>query len=125
MKVFKFRYEQNPKKAALAAMKRAIRTGVADVRDDELVCDSMASMLKLMSKSRFEVFAAIVEHKPDSINELARVMNKDVSNVLRDAKALEALGLVRFIKGKRESLRAQALFDKIIFEFEPRAASGS
>lgn len=122
MKVFKFRYERNPKKTALSAMKRTIRTGVSDIRDDEMICDSMTSMLKLMSKSRFEVFAAIVESKPASINELARVMDKDVSNVLRDAKALEGLGLVRLVKGHRESLKPQALFDKIIFEFEPKAA---
>ena len=124
MKVFTFRYQRNPTKSVLAAMKRAIRTGVPDVRDDEIVCDSMASMLKLMSKSRFEVFAAIVEHRPDSLNELARVLGKDPGNVLRDAKSLEALGLIRLVTGKgdRGRLKPDALFDKIVFEFQPKAA---
>lgn len=124
MKVFTFRYQRNPKKSVLSAMKRAIRTGVPDVRDDEMICDSMASMLKLMSKSRFEVFAAIVEHKPGSLNELARALEKDPGNVLRDAKSLEALGLIRLVpvKGERERLKPDALFDKIVFEFEPKAA---
>lgn len=124
MKVFTFKYQRNPTKSVLAAMKRAIRTGVPDVRDDEMVCDSMASMLKLMSKSRFEVFAAIVEHRPDSLNELARVLEKDPGNVLRDAKSLEALGLIRLVPGKgdRGRLKPDALFDKIVFEFQPKAA---
>ena len=124
MKVFKFRYERNPKKSVLSAMKRAIRSGVPDVRDDEMVCDSMASMLKLMSKSRFEVFAAIVEHKPASLQELARAMDKDPGNVLRDAKALEGLGLVRLVqsRGNRTRMKPEALFDKIVFEFQPKAA---
>lgn len=125
MKIFRFRYERNPKKSVLSAMKRAIRTGLPDVRDDEVVCDSMASMLKLMSKSRFDIFAAIVEHKPGSLQELARVMEKDPGNVLRDAKALEGLGLIRLVqvRGNRARLKPEALFDKIVFEFEPKAAS--
>lgn len=124
MKVFRFRYERNPRQSALSAMKRAIRTGVSDVRDDEMVCDSMASMLKLMTKSRFEVFAAIVEHRPASLQELARVMRKDPGNVLRDAKALEGLGLIRFVevRGNRTRLQPEAMFDKIVFEFQPKAA---
>jgi predicted transcriptional regulator len=124
MKVFTFRYQRNPKKSVLSAMKRAIRTGVPDVRDDEMICDSMASMLKLMSKSRFEVFAAIVEHRPGSLFDLARALEKDPGNVLRDAKSLEALGLIRLVpvKGERERLKPDALFDKIVFEFEPKAA---
>lgn len=123
MKVFTFRYEKNPGKSALEAMKRAIKTGEADIRDDELVCDSMDAMLKLMSKSRFDVFAAIMERKPRSLYELAKVLNKDAGNVLRDAKVLESLGLIKLVTtkdGDRERLRPQALYDKIVFEFEPK-----
>jgi predicted transcriptional regulator len=123
MKVFKFRYERNPKKSALEAMKHAIATGHADVRDDEMICDSMDAMLKLMSKSRFEVFAAIVEQKPDSLYELAKSLKKDAGNVLRDARALEALGLIKllpFKDGDRERLTPHALYEKIVFEFEPK-----
>lgn len=123
MKIFTFRYERNPKKSALEAMKHAIKTGKADIHDDELVCDGMDAMLKLMSKSRFDVFAAIVEHKPHSLYELAKALEKDPGNVLRDTKALESLGLIKLttIKdGEREKLKPQALYDKIIFEFEPK-----
>ena len=52
MKVFTFRYQRNPKKTILAAMKRAIKTGVPDVRDDEMICDSMASLRELCRKIR-------------------------------------------------------------------------
>ncbi len=61
MKVFTVRYEKSPKKAALEAMKRAIETGIPDVKGDELICDTMEAMLKVMTRSRFEAFAAIVE----------------------------------------------------------------
>ncbi len=123
MKVFTFRYEKNPRESALAAMKKAIETGVPEIHDGELVCDSMDSMLRLISKSRFEVFAAIVEHKPGSLYELAKVLEKDPSNVLRDTKALELLGLVKLVEvadSERGKLKPQALYDKIVFEFEPQ-----
>jgi predicted transcriptional regulator len=123
MKIFTFFYEKNPKKSAIEAMKKVLKTGKSDIRDDELICDSMDAMLKIMSKSRFDVFAAIVEHRPDSLYELAKSLGKDAGNVLRDAKALESLGLIKLIQAKdgdRERLKPEALYDKIVFEFEPK-----
>jgi predicted transcriptional regulator len=123
MKTFVFRYEKNPRKSALQAMKRAITSGKVDVRDHEMVCDSMDSMLKLMSKTRFAVFAAIIEHRTNSLYELAKILDKDAGNVLRDAKVLESLGLIKLVpvkEGQREKLMPKALYDKIVFEFEPQ-----
>lgn len=126
MKVFTFKYESNPRKKALERMKKAISTQVPDIRDNEMICDSLETMLKLMSKSRFEVFAAIVEHKPNSLYELAQQLKKDQANVLKDAKVLESLELIRLVPikdGAREKLKPEALYDKIIFEFEPKHAA--
>ena len=126
MKVFTFRYESNPRKKAMERMKKVIATGVPDIRNDELVCDSFETMLKLISKSRFEVFAAVVEYKPGSLYELAQHLKKDQANVLKDARALEALGLIRLKsvkEGAREKLTPEALYDKIVFEFEPKRSA--
>ncbi|MBI4402644.1 MAG: hypothetical protein HY537_00695 [Deltaproteobacteria bacterium] len=126
MKVFTFRYESNPTRKAFARMRKAIETGIPDIHEDEIVCDSLDSMLKLMSKSRFEVFAGIVEHRPESLYELAKSLSKDQGNVLKEVKALEALGLISLTpskEGERERLKPKALYDKIIFEFEPKKAA--
>lgn len=126
MKIFTFRYESNPTRKAFARMRKAIETGIPDIHEDEIVCDSLDSMLKLMSKSRFEVFAGIVEHRPKSLYELAKSLDKDQGNVLKEAKALEALGLISLTpskEGERERLKPKALYDKIIFEFEPKKAA--
>ncbi len=123
MKIFTFRYEKNPRKSAISAMKAAIKTGKPDIRDNELVCDSMDAMLKIMSKARFEVFAAIVENKPESLYELAKILDKDQGNVLRDVKSLESLGLVKLVSakdGKRERLKPESSYDKIVIEFAPK-----
>ncbi len=123
MKTFTFKYEKNPKKSALLAMQKAIQTGNADIRDHEMVCDGLDSMLKLMSKSRFDVFAAIVENRPHSIYDLAKSLEKDQGNVLRDVKALESLGLIKLKpmkNGARGKFKPLPLYDRVIFEFEPK-----
>jgi predicted transcriptional regulator len=126
MKTFTFRYEEKPLKKAFARMRKVIESGVPDIRDDEMVCDSLQSMLDVMSKSRFETFAAIVEHRPNSLYELAKVLEKDQSQVLRDARLLEGLGLVSLEpaqEGGRERLKPKALYDRITFEFHPKKAA--
>ncbi len=123
MKIFTVRYLKNPKKSVLEAMKRAIETGVPDVKGDELICDSMEAMLKIMTRSRFEAFAAIVENHPHSVYELAKALDKDQGNVQRDVKALEQLGLVKLksVKdGDRERLMPVPQYEKIVLEFEPK-----
>lgn len=123
MKTFTFRYEEKPLKKAFARMRKVIETGIPDIHNDEMVCGSLQSMLDVMSKSRFETFAAIVEHKPNSLYELAKVLDKDQAQVLRDARSLEALGLISLEAvqdGGREKLRPKALYDRITFEFNAK-----
>jgi len=127
MKVFTVKYEKHPKKMALESMKRAISSGIPDIKGDELVCDSMEAMLKIMTRSRFEAFAAVVEGRPNSVYELAKALDKDQGNVLRAVKALESLGLVKLkaVKdGDRGRLVPVPLYDKIVLEFEPKKLAG-
>lgn len=58
-----------------------------------------------------------------SITDLAAALDKDIGNVFRDAQVLESLGLIglKRLKGKRrEKLVPIALYDRIIFECEPK-----
>ena len=79
--------------------------------------------MKIMTKSRFQVFAAIVESNPESLTGLAKVLEKDLGNVLRDVKVLESLGLIELQKTpglRREKTKAIARYERIIFECEPK-----
>ena len=123
MKTFTFRYEERPLKKAFARMRKVIETGIPDIRENQMTCDSLRSMLDVMSKSRFETFAAIAEHRPESLYELAKVLDKDQAQVLRDSRALESLGLIELEsvqEGKREKLKPKALYDQITFAFQPK-----
>jgi predicted transcriptional regulator len=121
MKTFTFKYAPKPAKKAFTALKEAARSGKADLRPDTLYCESLEGMLKLMSHGRFTVYDAILNHRPDSIYQLAKLLERDQANVLKDVKALEALHLIKIElekDGERERSRPVALYDKIVLEYE-------
>lgn len=129
MKTFTIRIEKSPDKSAFKRLRKAIKTRVPDVHPDELICDSVDSALSVLSKSKFEAFAGILNSKPESIATLAKLLNKDQGNVLRDVRALEALGLIKLTEekdGDRARLKPVTLYSKIIFDFEDhtRRAAG-
>jgi predicted transcriptional regulator len=107
----------------MSSIQKSLKTGTIDIDQDSIACKSMDDMMKLMTKSRFQVFAAIVEKTPESLTELADILEKDLGNVLRDAKVLESLGLIELNKspGRRgEKVKPHALYQRIIFECEPK-----
>jgi predicted transcriptional regulator len=120
MKTFTIKIDENSGKSAFKHLKRAIKTRIPYVRPDELLCDTLDSALSVLSKSKFEVFAGVLNFKPDSIAALAKALDKDQANVLRDIRALEALGLIKLVAekdGDRTRFRPATLYNKIIFDF--------
>jgi predicted transcriptional regulator len=123
MKTFTFHYNASPRAAALKSIKDSMRAGKMDIQKDSISCKSMDEMMKLISKARFQVFIAIVEQSPSSLTDLAEILHKDLGNVQRDAKVLESLGLIELKKmpsSRGDRLKPIALYDRIVFECEPK-----
>lgn len=123
MRVFTFRYDKEAIESVGQRMDKAAQSGIPDVRDHEMVCDSVSTLLKLASTPKFEIFDVIVSHRPSSLYELAQILEKDQGQVLKDAKSLEALGLIKLVPLKdngREKLKPEPQYDKIVFEVEPK-----
>lgn len=121
MKTFTFRY--NPKstpKDLFSRLEKAAKSGVANIEKDEASSNSINAMLSTMTAGRIQLFYAIADQKPESMYELAQLVNRDHANVIRDVKVLEGLGLVRLEaekNGERERLRPIALYDRLVFDF--------
>ncbi len=121
MKTFTFRY--NPKstpKNMFSRLEKAAKSHVADIEKDEALSNSINAMLSTMTAGRIQLFYAIADQKPESIYNLAQILERDHANVIRDVKILEGLGLVRLDAkkdGERERLRPVALYDRLIFDF--------
>jgi predicted transcriptional regulator len=110
-------------------MEKAAKDNRIKLHKDTLFFDNLDDLMRSASKARLELFECILEKKPHSLYELAQMINKDQSYVLRESKALESMGLVRLTtvrEGGREKSRPEALYDKIIidvcFKDEPVAA---
>ncbi len=58
---------------------------------------------KIFTPKKIELLEAIIEKKPGSVTELARMTGRARENVIRDLRYLEGLNLVRFEerKGKK------------------------
>lgn len=106
MKTFTFRYVINPSSMP--------------PEPGESHLNSIPNILSLMSAVRIQLFYAIGNHRPESMYHLAQLLKRDHSNVIRDVKALEGLGLIQLLaekSGERERLRPVALYDRIVFDF--------
>ena len=117
MKTYTFRVKPQTRQAVLKEMDAAIKTGATNIKKDEMLCESMEALLKSISSARMDAWQVIVRDKPDSVYELSQLLKKDQSNVLRDVRALESMGLIQLAPlkdGEREKLRPQALYDRVV-----------
>ncbi|MGK5081757.1 ArsR family transcriptional regulator [Bdellovibrionota bacterium FG-1] len=122
MKTYTFRVKPQTRQAVLKEMEAVIKTGIPNIQKDEMLCDSMEVLLKAISSARMDAWQVIVRDKPESIYELSQILKKDQSNVLRDVRALESMGLIELkpLKdGEREKFRPQSLYERVVVIVEP------
>ncbi len=55
---------------------------------------------KILTRERIRLLHIIRENKPESISELARILNRKESNVHNDLTFLEGIGLLEIKKGR-------------------------
>jgi predicted transcriptional regulator len=53
---------------------------------------------KVLTEKRLELLKTIKDRKPSSIYELAKMVNRDLKNVLQDVRYFEELGIVEIIE---------------------------
>jgi len=60
---------------------------------------SYDDLIRSLTPLRLELVTAIAEHRPESMRQAARLVDRDVSDVHGDLKQLEVLGVLRFEEG--------------------------
>jgi predicted transcriptional regulator len=74
-----------------------------------------ATLGKVLTGNRLQILAAIRSHKPNSIQELARVLKRDFKNVYQDVKFLADFGLVQLSSaGARKPAVPKAVYQEIV-----------
>ncbi|MBI5026339.1 MAG: HTH domain-containing protein [Nitrospirae bacterium] len=76
---------------------------------------NLKEMRKVLTERRLELLKAIKDKKPVSVYELAKMVGRDIKNVLQDIAYLQELGLVEITETKDKKV-PRVDYDKIAFE---------
>ncbi|MEW6416875.1 MAG: ArsR family transcriptional regulator [Nitrospirota bacterium] len=76
---------------------------------------NLREMRKVLTEKRLELLKIIKDKKPASVYELAKMVGRDIKNVLQDLTYLQELGLVEITETKDKKI-PHVDYDKIAFE---------
>ncbi len=76
--------------------------------------DELDAIRKVLTPERIRIISMIRERRPGSIYELAKMLGRNRSSVMRDLKHLSSFGLVEFdTSGKRNRKRPVVNYSEI------------
>jgi predicted transcriptional regulator len=79
--------------------------------------ESLTAVRKILTDNRLEVWRAIRDKKPESITQLAEILNRGFRSVHRDVVLLKELGLIKLIEGPGQRGNVQklvSLYDELM-----------
>lgn len=122
MKTFTFRYDRKATfKGTLDQMLKAAKSGRAHIEKNEIRSASFKAILAVATENRLELFRLIHEEAPESVYNLAKLFDRDLSYVSKEVRVLAGLGLIKLrkeiVRG-RERLKPIALYDRIVVDFD-------
>jgi len=96
--------------------------------DFELGLPDISWLAKIFSPERMRLMLAIRDHQPESVYELAKLLDRAPANVLRDVHELKDLGILELKKSRREGrkqeiLRPEFNWDGFEVQMSPRQKS--
>lgn len=86
---------------------------------EEVCFDSPEEMHKFLSPERLKLLHVIREKRPNSVQELSRILGRDRKNVSEDIALLSNIGLIQVeetMKGKRTKIVPLVDYEKIQLE---------
>jgi predicted transcriptional regulator len=96
---------------------KAVQQGRSFKSREGVYFTSLEAARNFLTKERLALLQAIRAKHPQSIYELAKMVNRDLKNVQQDVRLLERHGLIRLIerrRGQRSKVRVpEAPFDQI------------
>ncbi|WP_025209111.1 HVO_A0114 family putative DNA-binding protein [Hippea sp. KM1] len=99
---------------------KKIEKGEEVERKEALYFESLNALRSVLTTKRIELLKAIAKHKPKSIYELSKIVNRDLKNVNEDVKLLSELGLLELKKSKTDKERTKPVieYDRIMIEID-------
>lgn len=118
MKTMTFKYRPNNKKKSLADMEKAI-AGKPQVFEDTVFFESLDLVDSFINPMKAKIIRAIQKHNPQSLYELAQILDKDQGYIQKEVKFLEGLGVLEIESVKSDGRTRsvpKVLYDKFIID---------
>jgi predicted transcriptional regulator len=100
----------------VARVAEKLDEGKAIEKEDKIVVESLEALRKVLTPERLRLLHIVKKKKPESIYELAKLVERDRKSVVTDIEILEGLGLVEIIeevKGKRKKSRPVVDYSRV------------
>lgn len=87
-------------------------------RHDGISFESLDAMRKVLTEKRLKILKTIKKEHPQSIYQLAALLNRDFKNTFNDVRLLEEMGFIDLKKTKdgREKCTPEVSYDRIVLE---------
>jgi len=83
-------------------------------KESVIICSSFKIAEKLFSAPRLNILKTIINQKPESIKQLAKLLGKDFKNVYNDVMFLADLGLIELVeKGSPKAIKLVPKFNEL------------
>ncbi len=102
------------RKKFMADLRKSISLGEnSEEENNSISFDSFETFKRLVTANKLEILMAIARLKPESINQLAKLLNREYPHVLKDCHSLEVLGFIKFeeVEGARKQFVPRLVFD--------------
>jgi predicted transcriptional regulator len=76
---------------------------------------NLREMRRVLTEKRLELLKTIKEKEPSSVYDLAKILHRDLKNVLQDVAYLQELGIIE-VTDTGDKKIPQFRYDKILFE---------
>ncbi|MDS0260890.1 transcriptional regulator [Haloarcula sp. S1CR25-12] len=118
-----FRQRETHRDAAQRRLQRAEagEAGAAIEQDARFILnfEAYSDVEQLMRERNLKLIEAVVEHRPESIQDAAAVVDRDYRDVHRNLKELESLGVIEFeADGQRKKPQLRAGAQSVDFSFQ-------
>src|SRR4051812_26207595 len=125
-KTFTFKYDPTISLKSMGEeMLTAVKTGKPPLHLHQISFASIKDITEEFISPRPRLFACIVENKPKSLYQLAKLLKRDYANVYKEVQNLVAMGVIKLEKeGKitgnsaKQRIKPVPLYDQIVFDFQ-------
>ena len=119
IRTFTFQYDPTISlEKTFAKMQEASKTGKTSVHQHRIKVANLESLW--LNSNQLKLFSYLVDGKPNSLTQLAQMLNRNYQEVEKEAQSLAFMGIIKLQEEQNQELRPIALYDRIVFDFSAK-----